>query len=140
MDTFLAAMHAAGLDALVPLLLALHALASALDALVPQPAAGSHWLPLRKLLSAIALNVGHATNAQQPTIMTWLQRIAGLVVALLPPPSAAPPATSARAEPLFPQPYSPPPTGAISPASAMRSAEPSQMMPPMPSAMSGPPA
>lgn len=91
----LAAFHAAGLDSVVPILLALHALASATDAALPQPKPGSHWLPLRKLVSIAAGNVFNATNALQPAMLTWVQRVAQLLVALLPPatlPTAAPPA------------------------------------------------
>ena len=45
--------------------------ASILDALVPQPAANSAWLPLRKALSALAVNVGNASNAGQPSFAAW---------------------------------------------------------------------
>jgi hypothetical protein len=86
-----AALHAAGLDAFLPLLLALHAVASALDALIPQPKPGSHWLPLRKLISAAAGNVLYAKGGLQPSMLTWVQRIARLLVALLPPAVIVPP-------------------------------------------------
>lgn len=39
------------------------AVASALDAVLPPPAAGSWWVWPRRLLSWLALNVGHARNA-----------------------------------------------------------------------------
>ncbi|EPY01365.1 hypothetical protein K678_11226 [Magnetospirillum fulvum MGU-K5] len=39
------------------------AAASALDAAIPQPATGSWWIWPRRLLSWLALNVGHARNA-----------------------------------------------------------------------------
>ncbi len=47
----------------LPLLLPLCAL---IDALVPQPAAGSVWVVPRKLVSAIGFNFLHASNAVQP--------------------------------------------------------------------------
>ncbi|CCG42200.1 hypothetical protein [Magnetospirillum molischianum] len=39
------------------------AVASALDAAIPQPATGSLWIWPRRLLSWLAINVGHARNA-----------------------------------------------------------------------------
>ena len=54
---------------------------SALDASIPQPAAGSHWLPLRKALSWFALNVSNAKPGGQPTLASWLLRIAQAVMA-----------------------------------------------------------
>ena len=50
-------------------------IASAVDAVFPQPAAGSHWLPLRKIISFVALNVSAASNGSQPSFTTWLLRI-----------------------------------------------------------------
>lgn len=105
-----AALNAAGLTSFVPVVLALHTLASALDAAIPQPKPGSHWLPLRKLLTIAALGVGNASPACQPALITWAQRIAGMLVAILPPPpAAAPPAAPLppplpAATPLFPPP------------------------------------
>jgi hypothetical protein len=49
--------------------------ASWLDAVIPQPAAGSHWLPVRKVLSALAGNVGNAANKNQPPLATWILRV-----------------------------------------------------------------
>lgn len=51
------------------------AVASTLDAVLPQPAEGSHWLVLRKAISFIAVNVGNASNGKQPSFVTWLARI-----------------------------------------------------------------
>jgi hypothetical protein len=83
------ALSNAGLDKFVPLVLATSVLASALDALIPQPKPGSHGTPLRKLISIAALNMNHATNAGQPTMLSWMQRLAA---ALQMPPTAPPPA------------------------------------------------
>lgn len=125
MDTsVLAVLHTAGLDSLVPLILALHATASALDAILPQPAPGSHWLPLRKLLSIAAANVGHASNAQQPAMLTWIQRIAGLLVAMLPPAPPAP-APVVRVEPVGP-------AAVIIPAVPSAPQPPAPLFPPVP--------
>jgi hypothetical protein len=56
-------------------------LCSALDAAIPQPASGSHWLPVRKLLSWFALNLNHASPGDQPSIASWFLRIAQAVMA-----------------------------------------------------------
>lgn len=58
-----------------PYIGAVVAVASALDASLPQPAPGSHWLVVRKLLSFLAINVGSASNGAQPSFDTWLLRI-----------------------------------------------------------------
>ena len=50
-------------------------IASAIDAAFPQPSAGSHWLPIRKLISFVALNISAASNGAQPSFTTWLLRI-----------------------------------------------------------------
>lgn len=57
------------------------AAASILDALLPQPAPDSPWLPARKLLSAIAANVRHASNVGQPPLAGALAKVAGAVIA-----------------------------------------------------------
>lgn len=57
------------------------AAASILDALLPQPAPDSPWLPARKLLSAVAANVRHASNAGQPPLAGALAKVAGAVIA-----------------------------------------------------------
>lgn len=57
------------------------ALCSAIDAALPQPAAGSHWLPVRKAISWLAFNVGHAGNDAQPSLATWILRIVRALVA-----------------------------------------------------------
>ncbi|WP_139284937.1 hypothetical protein [Acidocella aminolytica] len=51
------------------------AVASAIDAAFPQPAPGSHWLPVRKVISFIAINFGAAKNGSQPPFATWLLRV-----------------------------------------------------------------
>jgi hypothetical protein len=56
-------------------------LCSALDAAIPQPAPGSHWLPFRKLISWFALNIGHAGTEAQPSLATWILRIVRALVA-----------------------------------------------------------
>lgn len=89
-DTIAQAAHTLGLDRWVPLLLAFHMLASAVDALLPQPAEGSHWLPVRKLVSMAAGNMGNASNAAQPPLVTWLQRIVVSLAAVVPEPAPAP--------------------------------------------------
>ncbi len=48
---------------------------SAVDASLPQPATGSHWLPARKAISWLALNVSHAGNADQPSMASWILRV-----------------------------------------------------------------
>lgn len=48
---------------------------SVLNMLLPQPAPGSHWLPLRKLISYLAFNFMYAKDAGQPPLMSWVQRI-----------------------------------------------------------------
>ncbi len=57
------------------------AAASALDAALPQPAPGSHWLIARKVVSFLAVNVGNASNGKQPDFVTWIVRIAAPVLA-----------------------------------------------------------
>jgi len=46
---------------------------SVADAVLPQPAPGSRWLPLRKLISVVAFNVAHATNGGQQSFADWLE-------------------------------------------------------------------
>jgi len=57
------------------------ALCSAIDAALPQPAPGSHWLPVRKAISYLALNIAHAGNDAQPSLATWILRIVRALVA-----------------------------------------------------------
>lgn len=102
MDALQAALRAAGLDALIPTLLACHALASALDALIPQPAPGSHWLPLRKLVSIAAGNVHYAGNALQPSVLTWVERSLPILMAILPSPTVVAAPTPAPAPAVTP--------------------------------------
>jgi hypothetical protein len=77
--TALAILQQFGLDKYLPLLFAFHTLCSFVDAVVPQPAPGSHWLPFRKVLSILALNVAFASNAKQPPLITWMMR-AGMLL------------------------------------------------------------
>lgn len=85
-STLSAVLNALGLTKFVPIVLAVSTLASALDAVIPQPAPGSHWLPVRKVLSVAALNVHYASNAACPPLVTWVQRVAAALLAVLPPP------------------------------------------------------
>ena len=57
-----------------PVVTAAVTVASALNTL-PQPKPGSHWLPLRKVISFVALEVGGASNGAQPKFETWVLRI-----------------------------------------------------------------
>ena len=63
-----------------PYITAIVAAASTLDAALPQPAPGSHWLILRKVISFLAINVGNASNGKQPDFVTWIVRIAAPVL------------------------------------------------------------
>jgi hypothetical protein len=100
-------------------------LLKALDAAIPQPAAGSHWLPLRKVVSILALNVGYAANADQPSILTWLERVLQGLATLVPPqpvaqpqPAQTQPAQTRQqpvVEPLFPLPPVPTPGQPVQP-------------------------
>jgi hypothetical protein len=65
----------AGLSNLVKSVVCAVTVASALDAALPQPAPGSHWLVIRKSVSFIALNLGNASNSGQPAMMTWIARV-----------------------------------------------------------------
>ena len=80
-----------------PIITAVVAVASTLDASLPQPAAGSHWLLVRKVVSFLAVNVGNASNGGQPSFVTWIIRIAtpvlqaqGQMPAAVAPPAPAP--------------------------------------------------
>ena len=59
-----------------PYITAIVATASTLDAALPQPAPGSHWLIVRKVISFLAINIGNASNGKQPDFVTWIVRIA----------------------------------------------------------------
>ena len=85
-----------------PYITAIVAAASALDATLPQPAPGSHWLIVRKVVSFLAVNVANASNGRQPAFATWIVRIAQPILsgrepvsAKAPPPAAASPQTPA---------------------------------------------
>ena len=79
-----------------PVITAIVALASTLDASLPQPAPGSHWLLVRKVISFLAVNVGNASNGSQPSFVTWIVRIATPVLQAQGqlPAAVAPPAPS----------------------------------------------
>ena len=62
-------------EAAWPVVTAVVAVASSLDAVLPQPSASSHWLPVRKVISFLAVNVKNASNGAQPPISTWVMRI-----------------------------------------------------------------
>jgi len=64
-----------------PFIAAIVAAASTLDASLPQPLPGSHWLIVRKVISFLAINVGNASNGKQPDFVTWIVRIAAPVLA-----------------------------------------------------------
>lgn len=98
MNTIASVLHALGLDNVLPVILALSTLARAIDALISQPAPGSHWIPMRKIVSFLSLGVGHAKPGEQPAFVTWLQR---LVQALA---QVAPPPPSPRIPPVITQP------------------------------------
>jgi hypothetical protein len=99
--TFLALWAAAW-----PFITAAIAAASALDAALPQPQPGSHWLLLRKAVSFLAINVGNASNGKQPDFVTWIVRIAAPVLQTR---GVAPPAAANAVEP----PPTPTPTSAV---------------------------
>ena len=86
-----------------PFITAAIAAASALDAALPQPKPGSHWLLLRKAISFLAINVGNASNGKQPDFVTWIVRIAAPVLQAR---GVASPASATAAE----QPATPTPT------------------------------
>jgi hypothetical protein len=71
----LAILYALHLGVVIPYASVVVAAASAADAAFPQPGAGSHWLPLRKAVSAVAFNLGNASNGKQPPFATWLLRV-----------------------------------------------------------------
>ena len=62
-----------------PYITAAISIASTLNAL-PQPKAGSHWIPVRKIISFISLSVGGAKNVDEPPLGTWLLRLVGPVL------------------------------------------------------------
>lgn len=105
MNTISQVAHLLGLDNAVPVLLAVLTLARAVDALIRQPAPGSHWIPLRKMVSLLSFGVANAKPAGQPSIVTWLRRLVIYLAQAVPPPAAA-----GRVEPVLapvPQPSSP---------------------------------
>jgi hypothetical protein len=92
-----------------PYITAVIAAASTLDAALPQPAPGSHWLIIRKVISFLAINVGNASNGKQPDFVTWIVRIATPVLQAQ---GIAPVPATKTAEPSA----SPAPSSAIGPA------------------------
>jgi hypothetical protein len=58
-----------------PYITLLVTVASALNT-APQPAPGSHWIPVRKVVGFIALGFGGAAPATAPALGTWLLRLA----------------------------------------------------------------
>ena len=59
----------------VPYLVALFLACSFLQAVLPPPAAGSHFLPAYKLMGILAANVGYAKNLNVPDLSTWVGRV-----------------------------------------------------------------
>lgn len=106
LNTIATVAHDLGLDNAVAVLLAVLTLARALDAFIKQPAPGSHWLPLRKMVSVIAFSVLHAKPGEQPPLVTWLQRLVVMLAQAVPP--------QARVEPSLVRPAPLPP--AVRPA------------------------
>ena len=92
-----------------PYITAIVATASTLDAALPQPAPGSHWLIVRKVISFLAINIGNASNGKQPDFVTWIVRIAEPVLQA----QGIAPAPAAKAAEA---PASPAPPSAIGPA------------------------
>jgi len=82
-----------------PVITALIAVCSALDATIPQPRPGSHWLIPRKIVSFIAINVAQASNGGQPSFVTWIVRIAQPVLDAQAKANAAPEAAPSPATP-----------------------------------------
>ena len=94
-----------------PYITAVIAAASTLDATLPQPTPGSHWLIIRKVISFLAINVGNASNGNQPDLVTWIVRIATPVLQAQ---GVAPPAATSPVE----QPAASTPTSATAPIAA----------------------
>jgi hypothetical protein len=88
LTSLVATFHQLGLDKFLPVLFLVHTIASALDAAIPQPAVGSHWTPIRKIVSFLALNVGNATNANNPALVVWMQRVVLLLASVVPEPTS----------------------------------------------------
>jgi len=106
-------MLAAGLGKWVPWITGIVTVAAALDSVLPQPQPGSHWLPLRMVLSAAAFNWRYAANGGQPSIQTWVMRVLRpLIVAeaaqMAAQAAGAPAPIAAPAAALAPQPPAPP--------------------------------
>jgi hypothetical protein len=59
-------------------------IASVVDASLPQPKPGSFLIPLRKVVSLFAVNIGAASNAGAPTFSSWLIRILSAALASAP--------------------------------------------------------
>jgi len=81
---FVPAQYLAILVVIVPSLVTV---CSVIDATIPQPTAGSKWVGIRKVISTIALSVGHAANAVPaglPTSVAAFTKDAAAVVAAAP--------------------------------------------------------
>lgn len=119
------ALIGAGLAALIPIIMgavkiaaAIVLAASAVNAAMPQPKPGSHWIPLRKLVNMAALAIAHGKVADDPAFSSWLVRLAVALASMLPPPPPPAPApTTFRmavpVEPVITTPVSPPPPAAF---------------------------
>lgn len=106
-------VHVLGFDHWLPVVFQMIALSAALDAAVPQPKPGSHWLPVRKIVSLLAFNFANASPADQPSILTWVQHVLQRIAEIAPPMPA--PAAPPRVQPLFEQPVIIPPVAPIQP-------------------------
>lgn len=91
-------MHALGLDLYVPVILALFALCSVLAAVLPHPTDGTFWVIPRKILDAVAMNFGHATNAVVDSTVPKVVAVLAAVESVEAPAKDAP-ATAAGAAP-----------------------------------------
>jgi hypothetical protein len=90
LSTLLAALAGSSSAGVIPYITAAIAAAAALDAGLPQPAPGSHWLPLRKAISFVAVNFWNASNGAQPQLSTWLARVLQPLLPALQAAAAAP--------------------------------------------------
>lgn len=140
----LAFLHNAGLDRYVELITAVIAVASAANMLVPQPAPGSHWLPARKVLNALALAFSNAKPANEPPLATWVQRCLMVLAQSLPPPpppaapQPAPQPPMQPSAPIFPPRVAPPPVVWVPPP--VTPPAPPPALPPAPAPEAIPPA
>lgn len=107
-------------------------MASTVDMALPQPAPGSHWLPIRKAISFMALAFGNARNATQPSLATLAWRLIPLLVKTMPAGSAIAVASSIIEQIAVPtQAPSPAPAAPQAPATPLP-ADPAPVSPPTP--------